>query len=307
MLYEWLYCSKPNLSGVPVWGQSIWVNSGTGSKLDAHALEACSIGFDADSTHAHHMYWPNKRSISIKHDIKCNMQTHILYPESHPPSLQIQAPAAPPQPSAPPQQPSAPPQQPPAPPLAPAAPQKPEALPYQQPAQQVTLKTPPYPPWPPVQPLAGQSQESCTPGTPVKGTAHSATPPWKSSHVWIPSAKEKAIHQGEATTGEEYENPDSGAYANNFISCQFVYLADSEELFEASLSEYQDDPKTLIQAHSCMDWPKWQEAMDCKITTLEHTKTWDTVPCPTNKIIVGSKWAFCIKFKADSTIKKHKA
>src|SRR6266404_2364250 len=38
--YEKLYGSKPDLSSIPEWGQSIWVHSGTGSKLDAHGIEA---------------------------------------------------------------------------------------------------------------------------------------------------------------------------------------------------------------------------------------------------------------------------
>jgi hypothetical protein len=32
--YKWLYGTKPNLSGTPVWGLSIWVHSGTSSKLN---------------------------------------------------------------------------------------------------------------------------------------------------------------------------------------------------------------------------------------------------------------------------------
>ena len=38
--FEKLTGTKPNLSGVPEWGQIVWVHSGTGSKLDAHGLEA---------------------------------------------------------------------------------------------------------------------------------------------------------------------------------------------------------------------------------------------------------------------------
>ncbi len=54
--YEKLYGDKPNLSGIPKWGQLVWVHSGTGSKLDVHRIEVCWVGYDADSTHAHHVY-----------------------------------------------------------------------------------------------------------------------------------------------------------------------------------------------------------------------------------------------------------
>jgi transposase InsO family protein len=38
--YERLHCEKPNLAGLPEWGQHIWVHSASGSKLDARAIEA---------------------------------------------------------------------------------------------------------------------------------------------------------------------------------------------------------------------------------------------------------------------------
>ena len=55
--YECLTGQKPNLAGVPKWGQCIWVHNGSGSKLDRRATEARWVGYDEDSTHAHHVYW----------------------------------------------------------------------------------------------------------------------------------------------------------------------------------------------------------------------------------------------------------
>ena len=124
--------------------------------------------------------------------------------------------------------------------------------------------------------------------------------------------------------GEEYDTPpsaamhrwmhpdtphyyDSGAYASDFTYCDFAYLAADEEIFEASTSESQDDPKSLKEAQSCADWSKWQQAMDREIGTLENAGTWINVPRPTNKNIVGSKWVFRIKRKADGSIEKYKA
>jgi hypothetical protein len=57
---------------------------------------------------------------------------------------------------------------------------------------------------------------------------------------------------------------------------------------KASITEHQDDLKSLTQAHSCKDWPDWQASMDHEITTLKEAGTWITVP------------------KADGTIKKYK-
>jgi hypothetical protein len=68
--YERLYGEKPNLGGVPEWGQCIWVHDDMGSKLDMRANEACWVGFDSGSPHAHRVYWMGKNSISIERNIK---------------------------------------------------------------------------------------------------------------------------------------------------------------------------------------------------------------------------------------------
>jgi hypothetical protein len=47
--------------------------------------------------------------------------------------------------------------------------------------------------------------------------------------------------------------------------------------------------------------------MDREIATLEAAGTWTEVPCPSDKNVVGSKWVFRIKRKADGTIDKYKA
>ena len=47
--------------------------------------------------------------------------------------------------------------------------------------------------------------------------------------------------------------------------------------------------------------------MDREILMLEKAGTWHTVPHPNDKNIVGSKWVFCVKCKADSSIDKYKA
>jgi hypothetical protein len=47
--------------------------------------------------------------------------------------------------------------------------------------------------------------------------------------------------------------------------------------------------------------------MDREILTPEKAGTWRTVPCPNDKNIVGSKWVFRMKCKADGSIDKYKA
>jgi hypothetical protein len=94
--------------------------------------------------------------------------------------------------------------------------------------------------------------------------------------------------------------------ATDSTSPDFAFLADCEDIFEAAIAETQDDLKMLKQVCTCPDWPEWQQAMNCEITTLINAHTWTTVPRPAGKNIVGSKWVFCIKQKADRSIEKYK-
>ena len=96
-----------------------------------------------------------------------------------------------------------------------------------------------------------------------------------------------------------------------------MLLADDEQalifhvalnaLITSAMQEICSDPKTLKEVQSCLDWPLWKEAMDKEMDTLQQAGTWSTVDCLPGKNIVGSKWVFCIKHKADGTIKKYKA
>lgn len=52
--------------------------------------------------------------------------------------------------------------------------------------------------------------------------------------------------------------------------------------------------------------PHWRHAMDLEFNALLHNYTWELVP-RTNQNIIGCKWIFRIKRKADGTIDKYKA
>lgn len=64
------------------------------------------------------------------------------------------------------------------------------------------------------------------------------------------------------------------------------------------------EPRTFHQAikHTC-----WQHAMQQEFQALMRNNTWSLVPCPTNANIVGCKWIFRIKRRADGSIERHKA
>lgn len=70
------------------------------------------------------------------------------------------------------------------------------------------------------------------------------------------------------------------------------------------LASATEEPSSVDEAFS---GPKWVAAMDAEHKALLHNKTWQLVPTPRGKNIIGCKWVYKIKKKADGTIDRYKA
>jgi len=77
--FEALTGMKPNLSNLPEWGTKVWVHDDGNSKLEGRSKIGRWVGFDADSTHAHRIYWPGKRTVSVERNIKFD-KTEVYIP-----------------------------------------------------------------------------------------------------------------------------------------------------------------------------------------------------------------------------------
>ena len=85
MPLECLTGQKPNLAGVLEWGQQVWVHTNSGTKLDRHGVPVQWVGYNADSTHAHHIYWPETQKVFVERDIKFTEDTITVHiTPSHP-------------------------------------------------------------------------------------------------------------------------------------------------------------------------------------------------------------------------------
>ena len=74
--------------------------------------------------------------------------------------------------------------------------------------------------------------------------------------------------------------------------------------FVSSLIPDVDEPKSVEDALSD---PNWLQAMESEISSMHENQTWELVPRPVGKNIVGSRWVFKIKRNADGSISRHKA
>src|SRR6266850_4601674 len=70
---------KPNLAGLPKWGQRIWVHSGKSSKLQKHATIVHWIGYNRGSPHTHWIYWPETQSVTAERNVRFTADFTTVY------------------------------------------------------------------------------------------------------------------------------------------------------------------------------------------------------------------------------------
>jgi hypothetical protein len=278
--HERLHRAKPNLAGLPEWGQSVWVHDTSGSKLDARAKEGRWVGFDSESTHAHRIYWPGKNSVSVERDIKfaptavritfpplpegeqsahnapASNQTHVSQQGEDSPSTTSDTT---------------------------------KVDPTSRPPMLSKLPTPSRP-----------TTRSMTRAANASGSGRQTTNANTCAEVL-------GSPRGTQLQGEPHGESTSYFTPDDENSADFVFHATLDHEILAAVHEAEGDPKTLHEARSRSDWPCWKEAMDREMDTLEKALTWNTVPRPPGKNIVGSKWVFRIKRNADGSIDKYKA
>lgn len=67
------------------------------------------------------------------------------------------------------------------------------------------------------------------------------------------------------------------------------------------------EPNTYHQAMKSNDSELWKEAIVEEMDALHRNSTFEIVPRPKDRNIVGSKWVFKVKYKADGSIERYKA
>ncbi|XP_020597765.1 uncharacterized protein LOC110037451, partial [Phalaenopsis equestris] len=79
-------------------------------------------------------------------------------------------------------------------------------------------------------------------------------------------------------------------------------LSPKHHVFTTTLS-IEKKPSTFVEAaHN----PMWQDAMREEHDALNENGTWSLVPLPHGKRLIGCKWAYKIKLRADETVERYK-
>ncbi|XP_019226927.1 PREDICTED: uncharacterized protein LOC109208296 [Nicotiana attenuata] len=52
---------------------------------------------------------------------------------------------------------------------------------------------------------------------------------------------------------------------------------------------------------------RWIQAMQQEVKALEDNRTWEVVPIPVGKFIIGSKWVYKIKYNSNGKVERFKA
>ena len=84
------------------------------------------------------------------------------------------------------------------------------------------------------------------------------------------------------------------------------YMAQDKAL-GAATRRPGDAPRTHWEAFAGPDGEHWQTAAQVEIDALTTNGTWELVELPEGRKVVGSRWVFLIKRKADGTIDRYKA
>jgi len=88
---------------------------------------------------------------------------------------------------------------------------------------------------------------------------------------------------------------------SNFVS--YDHLSPAFSSFISAINS----PTIPTNIHDALSRPGWKSAMDDEMCALQATGTWELVPLPPGKTVVGCKWVYTVKANPDGSVERLKA
>jgi hypothetical protein len=133
---------------------------------------------------------------------------------------------------------------------------------------------------------------------------HSPPPLRKSTRVTQPPGYLKDFHCQLVHSGITSTNSSSNASLYPLSSSlSYAKLSPSRRNFALSVTTISE-PTSFTQASQN---PNWQAAMSAELSALEANHTWSLTTLPPGKHLIGCKWVYKVKLKADGSLERYKA
>ena len=72
------------------------------------------------------------------------------------------------------------------------------------------------------------------------------------------------------------------------------------------MSDIHSFSKPQSYKDACQD-PHWVQVMKDELSVLQKISTWELVPLPVGKNLVGCKWVYKVKTHSDGSLERYKA
>ena len=287
--YEMLYGKKLDLNHLWEWGCKVWVHTLSGTKLDGRSKIGKWVGFDEPSN-AHHIYWPEKCSITIEHSVKFDNGDMIIPPI--PSALHIQGEKEPENQQRTPKP-------------------KLDSLTTITTIPKIEIETSQKSPEDPNSDTKTPEEAPQWLGTPFNCITDELSNA-QSRQTRFPTQYIKDIQNGVGSADNQASRPDfppgmqipqdkvsqiEGEIENQIEYGMAAVISEAEAM----------DPQMLEEARCRPDWPKWEAAIEAELNALKKAGTWGTVERPRGQNIVQCKWVFRIKKDVAGRIERYKA
>ena len=97
---------------------------------------------------------------------------------------------------------------------------------------------------------------------------------------------------------------DSGESFDRKTTTVDIYFA--EKIADTLITDH--DPRSIVECQRRSDWPKWKDAIQAEIASLNKRKVFtEAIPTPPNVFPVGFKWVFLRKRNENNEVVRYKA